>query len=196
MFTEGIIKTYNEEKGFGFIQIEDQQKDLFFHIKDFPNKQQLPQIGEKLKFRIVSDNNGKMKAENIIRLDLKVKEINSISTHRTSYRSNRKPKEKKFNFISLLIGLVIFSIFLAILLPFLSDIYQRETLKRQVAEPTNRASSSMNTNTNVTSKYSCDGRVYCSQMKSYDEAVFFINNCPGTKMDGDGDGDPCEGQFR
>ncbi|PZQ66545.1 MAG: hypothetical protein DI550_23575 [Escherichia coli] len=51
MFTEGIIKTYNEEKGFGFIQIEDQKKDLFFHIKDFPNKQQLPQIGEKLKFR-------------------------------------------------------------------------------------------------------------------------------------------------
>ena len=196
MFTEGIIKNYNEEKGFGVIQIEDQKKDLFFHIKDFPNKQQLPQIGEKLKFRIVSDNNGKMKAENIIRLDLKVKEINSISTHRTSYRSNRKPKEKKFNFISLLIGLVIFSIFLAILLPFLSDIYQRETLKRQVAEPTNRASSSMNTNTNVTSKYSCDGRVHCSQMKSYDEAVFFINNCPGTKMDGDGDGDPCEGQFR
>ena len=196
MFTEGIIKTYNEEKGFGFIQIEDQKKDLFFHIKDFPNKQQLPQIGEKLKFRIVSDNNGKMKAENIIRLDLKVKEINSISTHRTSYRSNRKPKEKKFNFISLLIGLVIFSIFLAILLPFLSNIYQRETLKRQVAEPTNRVSSSMNTNTNVTSNYSCDGRVHCSQMRSYDEAVFFINNCPGTKMDGDGDGDPCEGQFR
>ena len=30
MFTEGIIKTYNEEKGFGFIQIEDQKKDLFF----------------------------------------------------------------------------------------------------------------------------------------------------------------------
>jgi len=192
MFTEGIIKTYNEEKGFGFIQIEDQKKDLFFHIKDFPNKQQLPQIGEKLKFRIVSDNNGKMKAENIIRLNLKVKEIHSISTHRTSYRSNRKSKEKKFNFISVLIGLVIF----AILLPFLSDIYQRETLKRQVAEPTNKVSLSMNTDTNVTSKYSCDGRVHCSQMKSYDEAVFFINNCPGTKMDGDGDGDPCEGQFR
>ena len=196
MFTEGIVKTYNEEKGFGFIQIEDQKKDLFFHIKDFPNKQQLPQIGEKLKFRIVSDNSGKMKAENIIRLDLKVKEINNISTHRTSYRPKVKPKEKKFNFISLLIGLVIFSIFLTILLPFLSDIYQRETLKRQVAEPANRASSSMNTNTNVTSKYSCDGRVHCSQMRSYDEAVFFINNCPGTKMDGDGDGDPCEGQFK
>ena len=73
MFTEGIVKTYNEEKGFGFIKLKIKKKIYFFHIKDFPNKQQLPQIGEKLKFRIVSDNNGKMKAENIIRLDLKVK---------------------------------------------------------------------------------------------------------------------------
>jgi len=32
-------------------------------------------------------------------------------------------------------------------------------------------------------------------MKSYDEVVFFIDNCPGTKMDGDGDGVPCESQF-
>ena len=75
-------------------KLKIKKKGSIFHIKDFPNKQQLPQIGEKLKFRIVSDNNGKMKAENIIRLDLKVKEINSISTHRTSYRSNRKPKER------------------------------------------------------------------------------------------------------
>lgn len=196
MFSEGIIKTYNEEKGFGFIQIENQKKDLFFHIKDLPNKQCLPKIGEKLKFRIVSDNNGKMKAENIVRLDLKIKEINNTIPNKTSYRSKRKPPKKTFNFISLLIGLIIFSIFLAILLPFLSNIYQRETLKRQVAEPTQKVSSPISSNTNVTSQYSCDGRVHCSQMNSYDEAVFFINNCPGTKMDGDGDGEPCEGQFR
>lgn len=196
MYSEGIIKTYNEEKGFGFIEIKNQKKDLFFHIKDLPNKQYLPKIGEKLKFRIVSDNNGKMKAENIVRLDLKIDEINNIIPNKNSYRSKRKPQKKTFNFINLLIGLIIFSIFLAILLPFLSNIYQRETLKRQVAEPTQKVSSPVSSNTNVTSQYSCDGRVHCSQMNSYDEAVFFINNCPGTKMDGDGDGEPCEGQFR
>ncbi|WP_435337289.1 cold-shock protein, partial [Acinetobacter sp. LH3_13] len=38
MFIEGKIKTYNEERGFGFIQIEGEPKDLFFHIKDFPNR--------------------------------------------------------------------------------------------------------------------------------------------------------------
>ena len=44
-------------------------------------------------------------------------------------------------------------------------------------------------------EFSCDGREHCSQMTSYEEAVFFINNCPNTKMDGDGDGIPCERQF-
>jgi len=43
--------------------------------------------------------------------------------------------------------------------------------------------------------YKCDGRQYCSQMSSYEEARFFINNCPNTKMDGDNDGIPCERQF-
>ena len=40
----------------------------------------------------------------------------------------------------------------------------------------------------------CDGRQHCSQMRSCDEARFFIRNCPNTKMDGDGDGKPCEQQ--
>ena len=43
--------------------------------------------------------------------------------------------------------------------------------------------------------YSCDGRVYCSQMTSCDEAKYFLAHCPGVKMDGDGDGIPCERQF-
>jgi hypothetical protein len=44
--------------------------------------------------------------------------------------------------------------------------------------------------------YKCDGRQHCSQMKSYEEAKYFIRYCPNTKMDGDGDGVPCERQFR
>jgi hypothetical protein len=42
----------------------------------------------------------------------------------------------------------------------------------------------------------CDGREYCGQMNSREEAVFFINNCPNTKMDGDRDGIPCENDTR
>src|SRR5262245_39913404 len=45
------------------------------------------------------------------------------------------------------------------------------------------------------SRFRCDGRVYCSQMTSCEEAEFFLQNCPGVKMDGGGDGVPCERQW-
>lgn len=194
MFKEGKITTYNENKGYGFIQLEDHEKDLFFHISDFPNKTFPPRIGERLKFRIVSEN-GRIKAENIIRLDFKIEEKQSPNFSKRQARSHynkRKPQEKRFNLLEIFIGVFIFSVFLAVLIPFLSGIYKRETLKRQPVELVERISS---TTTNSVQQYHCDGRVYCSEMKSYDEAVFFINNCPGTKMDGDGDGIPCESQF-
>ena len=41
----------------------------------------------------------------------------------------------------------------------------------------------------------CDGRTYCSQMTSCDEAKYFLKNCPGVQMDGNGDGVPCERQW-
>lgn len=194
MFKEGKITTYNENKGYGFIQLEDHEKDLFFHISDFPNKQFPPRIGERIKFRIVSEN-GRVKADNIIRLDFKIEDKQSpnFSKRQTSSQYNkRKPQEKSFNLLEIFIGVFIFSVFLAVLIPFLSRIYKRETLKRQPVELIERTSS---TTTNSVQQYYCDGRVHCSEMKSYDEAVFFINNCPGTKMDGDGDGIPCESQF-
>jgi hypothetical protein len=43
--------------------------------------------------------------------------------------------------------------------------------------------------------YHCDGRTRCSQMTSCAEATYFIKQCPGTQMDGDGDGVPCESQW-
>lgn len=46
-----------------------------------------------------------------------------------------------------------------------------------------------------TSGFKCDGRTQCSQMTSCAEATFFLKNCPGTKMDGDNNGIPCERQW-
>jgi len=44
-------------------------------------------------------------------------------------------------------------------------------------------------------RFKCDGRQYCSQMTSCDEAMYFLENCPNVKMDGGGDGVPCERQW-
>jgi endonuclease YncB( thermonuclease family) len=49
--------------------------------------------------------------------------------------------------------------------------------------------------TTAANAYRCDGRTYCSQMHSCAEATYFLKNCPGVKMDGNGDGVPCERQW-
>jgi hypothetical protein len=45
------------------------------------------------------------------------------------------------------------------------------------------------------SSFKCDGRTYCSEMNSCEEATFFLQNCQNIKMDGNNDGIPCEQQW-
>lgn len=46
------------------------------------------------------------------------------------------------------------------------------------------------------SYFECDGRQYCKQMTSIEEAYFFNRNCPNTDLDSDYDGELCEGDPR
>jgi hypothetical protein len=79
--------------------------------------------------------------------------------------------------------------------------YQKQSTPKPIVEPATRVlpdyTVPIQKAREVAAKQSfrCDGRQHCSQMTSYDEAVFFIKNCPDTIMDGDGDGVPCERQF-
>ncbi|MGE8558116.1 MAG: cold shock domain-containing protein [Acinetobacter sp.] len=194
MFAEGTIKSYNTERGFGFIDVNGEKKDLFFHIKDFPNKNIEPKIGENLKFRIVEDN-GKLKADNIVRLDVKVESVSHTPLSRAKEKSNYRHRQSKNDkqdagFLTTIIGLVV----IGVLIYMAYGKYQRWQLSQQapitvqtvVEQPVN---SSLNS-------YHCDGRIHCSQMNSRDEARWFVRNCPGTQMDGNNDGEPCENDSR
>jgi hypothetical protein len=43
--------------------------------------------------------------------------------------------------------------------------------------------------------FKCDGRTQCPQMTSCEEAIYFLQHCPNTQMDGNNDGEPCEQQW-
>jgi len=43
--------------------------------------------------------------------------------------------------------------------------------------------------------YACEGKQYCTEMLSCEEARFYLENCPNVKIDGDNDGVPCETQW-
>lgn len=66
---------------------------------------------------------------------------------------------------------------------------------------TGRGMSRFNSGTNRTNTssnnyaFQCSGKIYCSEMSSCTEAKFYLRNCPGTKMDGNNDGVPCERQW-
>lgn len=42
------------------------------------------------------------------------------------------------------------------------------------------------------SGFTCEGKRYCREMNSCDEANFYLNQCGVGRLDGDGDGIPCE----
>jgi hypothetical protein len=67
---------------------------------------------------------------------------------------------------------------------------------RSVADPVEPAGLPSSTHKRAeASQFTCDGRTHCSQMTSCAQATFFLENCPGVKMDGDNDGVPCEQQW-
>lgn len=70
---------------------------------------------------------------------------------------------------------------------------QRRAAAASAAAATPRATVPAPAGTSSSSR--CDGRKFCSQMRSCEEAKYFLANCPGTEMDGDRDGIPCEKQW-
>ena len=70
-----------------------------------------------------------------------------------------------------------------------------ESKKRREAAASAPTKQAAPTNPPATAGFSCDGRKSCSQMRSCAEAKYFLANCPGTTMDGDKNGIPCEKQW-
>lgn len=66
---------------------------------------------------------------------------------------------------------------------------------RRAGQRSTRMENQMRTAVVAGEVFRCDGRIYCSQMTSCAEAKYFLDHCPGTRMDGNNDGVPCEKQW-
>jgi uncharacterized membrane protein YsdA (DUF1294 family)/cold shock CspA family protein len=58
----GKLKTWNDERGFGFIEPTQKGQELFVHIKAFPLGTGRPAIGQTLTFEVETASDGKKKA--------------------------------------------------------------------------------------------------------------------------------------
>jgi ribonuclease T1 len=88
----GTISSWNDAKGFGFIQPNDGKEKVFFHISAF-NRASRPTVGLKVTYQLVYDQQNRPKAHNVI--------AEQYSSQRQ--KSVPRPKAKTFGAGQLLI---------------------------------------------------------------------------------------------
>jgi len=191
---KGKLVRWVDEKGFGFIKPENEKDDVFIHISALKGMSRKPIIGDLIHYQISSDSNGKIRAvnakiegvERVLSLEpIKHKRSRPTPLPKKTYRKQTKTNrpQKSFNFLPIImvIGIAVF---------IYSKVSKEKISVDQIKPPTFETQ-----RLKQEEQFQCEGKTWCSDMSSYEEAVFYLRNCPGTKMDGDGDGIPCERQF-
>lgn len=185
---KGQLKSWFSDKGFGFIESPKLKEDIFIHISTLNDMSRKPRIGDVIYFEIEQQTNGKTRA-----INCRISGVSAKALKRKKHRIYKKIPEpgNRAVLILTILGICIFA-------------YYRLGLDSQHA-PTQQYKTPINealpvrpvpkAKAKLVPRFKCDGRQLCSQMSSYDEAKFFLKNCPNTKMDGDKDGIPCEKQF-
>lgn len=59
---KGKLKTWKDDRGFGFIKPDDGSDDLFIHISALKGSMRRPYRGDVIYYHIEQDDNGKYKA--------------------------------------------------------------------------------------------------------------------------------------
>ncbi|MEH8119299.1 excalibur calcium-binding domain-containing protein [Aeromonas allosaccharophila] len=189
---------------------------LFVHITALQSDGRLPEPGERVTYLIGIGQDGKPRALQVFFPDRPLTLADdgpSASSSARSAASSAEPslraasqpprpsstrersnpyRRRKSSWRGKLIPLLV--------LAGLFSIYSRFSAESMAPLPVSsfhqeEASVTVSTPQTTTFISQCDGRQHCSQMTSCEEATWFLQNCPNTKMDGEGDGIPCENQW-
>ena len=198
---KGQLKKWNDEKGFGFIRPENSDEEIFFHISALQRSTRRPVAGDNMLFNTVTDEKGRRKAVNA-----SIEGVKSVFTERSfgksdamshqnkhsrSYviRPRRYTSRHKSNRTVSGLGIIMLVIAVAFGIEQLNKRNFFSNAPVPVVEAVDAEAA------NIGSRFQCEGKTRCSQMTSCEEAMFYLNNCPGSVTDGDGDGRPCEDQW-
>ncbi|OAI07912.1 cold shock domain-containing protein [Methylomonas methanica] len=61
---KGVLKTWKDDRGFGFIQPDNGDKDIFVHISSLKGMARRPVRGDVMFYEVARDTGGKLKAVN------------------------------------------------------------------------------------------------------------------------------------
>lgn len=193
--SKGTLVRWLDDKGYGFIKQDNGEPDIFIHISALKGMSRKPIIGDVIHYQRGFDKSGKTRA-----IDAKIEGVSQALTlaafeereiakpspdrampHRTP--ANFSKPQKRFNPFPILIVIGIAAV-----------AYKEASKRHDFSVPAEFIPVEYQPKVD-TQRFQCQGKEHCSQMTSYEEAVFYLRNCPNTKLDGDGDGIPCERQF-
>lgn len=178
---DGTLSRWNSDRGFGFITPTLGGEDVFVHVSAFPRDGPAPRLHEPLSFEVELNREGKKRATRVRR----------PGHHRpVPSRTAKTPRPRPTRSVA---GRAIIVALAVALGTFAFHEYSERSHSGSQAAVVEGAA--MQAEDSRPASFRCDGRIHCSQMSSCAEARYFLANCPGTKMDGDGDGVPCERQW-
>lgn len=189
---EGTLKSWNDDKGFGFISPSQGGQDIFLHISEYrPGGR--PSLTDALSFEVALNPQGKKRAVNVQRAD----------AQQGAYRPTASQRPVRVSRSGNSVGGLtkVIALLLVGALGWQAYVHYQN---RAMAARANAGSDfsleparplDFSPSRTGAASFSCDGRQHCSQMRSCAEATYFLKNCPDTKMDGDHDGIPCEDQL-
>ena len=182
----GSLTQWNDDRGFGFITPTQGGPEVFVHISAFPRGVGRPQLGEALSFEIEVGQDGKKRARAVV-----------LATGASALRAKPAARPLRNEHSSRLPRLLILAAAIA-LGAFGYDQYagrEQDTIAARVMPLADPTPSPVQSQTEASGDFRCDGRTHCSQMSSCAEARYFLKHCPGAAMDGNHDGTPCEQQW-
>ncbi|MGY3902323.1 cold shock domain-containing protein [Aeromonas lusitana] len=211
----GFIKPQSQPQSYS--QQEQRDADLFVHVSSLTFDGRPPEPGERVSYRLGTDKDDKPCAVQVFFPDRPLSLADGFSpapdrplptdnessrsspsktpsrSQSTAPRARPQPTyRRKGSWQGKLIPLLV--------LAGIFSIYSRFSAETPSPLPAasfsqNEASSSYSAPQTPAFARQCDGRQHCAQMTSCEEATWFLRNCPNMKMDGEGDGIPCEQQW-
>lgn len=197
MLHQGKLKGWDAAKGSGFIQQMNAGPDIPISSSGFRKKPEQLQDGDLIFFQIEVDAQARTKA---------------VLAYKAGQRFApapllKKPRLSSLPFQQLLSVMLSVSIlawlgyqFWYLLSPASSSIASGWVETEVVSDKSTLSDTRVwppvqDVQSEQESEWQCEGKIHCTEMRSCDEAKFYLNNCPDVAIDGDRDGIPCEQQW-
>lgn len=112
----GTIANFDNERKFGFIQFDNKNRQIFFHVSRFKAGRN-PNIGEQVLFDIGQDKQGRPVAINIQEAQFVAQKQQERKQKQQAYKAYQERQEQKHGQLNLLCGVsVVYLLILAIVL--------------------------------------------------------------------------------